>query len=109
MIGKDDARIDWRMPARDIRNHVRAFLPWPVAQSTLRGDVLRIYAARTVPYMGTDSAGTIVEVSKDGFIVATGEGGLAIERVQAPGKRVMTAAEFLRGRPLAVGERFTVA
>ncbi len=106
MIGKDDARIDWRAPARDIRNRVRAFVPWPVAQSTLRGEVLRIYAARAVPHFGTEPPGTIVEVAKDHFTVATSEGGLLVERVQAPGKRVMSAAEFLRGRPLTVGERF---
>lgn len=109
MIGKEDARIEWCMPARDILNRVRGFVPWPVAQSTLRGEVLRIYAARAVPHFGAEPSGTVVEVTKDGFTVATSEGGLAIERVQAPGKRVMTSAEFLRGRPLRVGERFTDA
>jgi methionyl-tRNA formyltransferase len=109
MIEKTDARIDWRAPARDIRNRIRAFVPWPVAQSTLRGQILRMYEAHTVPHFGTEPPGTIVEVSKDGFTVSTGEGGLTIDRLQAPGKREMSAAEFLRGHALSPGERFSDA
>jgi len=106
MIVKDDAHIDWIAPARDIVNMVRAFVPWPVAFSTFQGDVIRIYQAHLVPHFGTEPPGTIVSVDKTGFAVATGEGALAVDRLQAPGKRVMTTAEFLRGRPLAVGDRF---
>lgn len=106
LITKNDARINWRAPANSIRNAVRAFLPWPVAYSILRGEVIRIYAAHVLPHFGTEPPGTVVSVDKNGFAVATGEGALAIDRLQAPGKRAMTAAEFLRGRPLAVGERF---
>ena len=51
----------------------------------------------------------IVEVTKDGFVVATGAGLLAIDRVQAPGKRPMSSAEFLRGRPLTTADAFEVA
>ncbi len=106
LITKDDARIDWRAPAKSIRNAVRAFVPWPVAYSLLRGEVIRMYAAHVVPHFGTEPPGTVVSVDKTGFAVATGEGALAIDRLQAPGKRAMTAAEFLRGRLVSLGERF---
>jgi methionyl-tRNA formyltransferase len=106
MLGKDDAKIDWRAPARDVRNQIRAFVPWPVAWSTLHGETLRIYAAHVVPHPGDEPPGTVVSAGQNGFVVATGEGALAIDRLQAPGKRVMSAAEFLRGRTLSAGERF---
>ncbi len=107
MISKDDARIDWRMSAAEINNRIRAFIPWPVAYATLNGEALRIYAARVAS--GSGVSGQIVEVSKEGFTVATGSGLLVIDRIQAPGKRPMTSAEFLRGRRLSVGDTFEVA
>ncbi len=109
MISKDDARIDWRMPAAKIHNRIRAFVPWPIAFGTLLGETLRIYAARVVSGGAQGAPGHIVEVTKDHFIVATGSGLLAIDRVQAPGKRPMSSAEFLRGRPLTTADAFEVA
>lgn len=110
MISKDDARIDWRMTANEIHNRVRAFLPWPVAYGTLGGEVLRIYATHALPGDATAAPGTIVDVTKDAIIVATGDGAgrLAINRLQAPGKKPMSTAEFLRGRRIAPGATFEV-
>ena len=50
--------------------------------------------------------GTVVRVAADGLCVATGEGLLALTRVQAPGKRPMDVSDFLRGHRIAPGERF---
>jgi methionyl-tRNA formyltransferase len=109
MIAKEDARIDWRWPAAEIHNRVRGFVPWPVAFGVLRGETLRIYAAHRVDGHATAAPGQIVSVSKDAFVVATGEGLLSINRVQAPGKRPMSTGEFLRGRPLSPADSFEVA
>ncbi len=108
MISKEDARIDWRLSSREIHNRVRAFVPWPVAYATLHGEILRIFAARALPGNPSGPPGTIAEVRKDTLVVTTGSGLLAIDRVQAPGKRPMTTAEFLRGYPVAPGESFEV-
>jgi methionyl-tRNA formyltransferase len=108
MIGKEDARIDWRMPAREIHNRVRAFVPWPVAHATLSGEILRIYASRALPGGPGDTPGTVAEVTKDAIFVGTGSGRLAIDRIQAPGKKPLTTAEFLRGRRIAPGTGFEV-
>lgn len=108
MISKEDARIDWRMPAQEIHNRVRAFVPWPVAHTTLNGEVLRVYTSRALPGDSDGAPGTVVEVTKEAIVVATGSGRLAIERLQAPGKKPMSTADFLRGRRVAAGASFEV-
>jgi methionyl-tRNA formyltransferase len=108
LIAKEDAKIDWRLSAREIHNRVRAFVPWPVAYATLHGEILRIFGARALPGSTPRPPGAIVDVTKDALVVATGSGLLAIDRVQVPGKRPMTTAEFLRGHPAVPGETFEV-
>jgi methionyl-tRNA formyltransferase len=109
MIAKEDAQIDWTLSAREIHNRVRAFVPWPVAYATLDRQALRIFATRVVPGTSSSAPGTFVDVSKDAIIVATGAGLLSIDRVQAPGKRPMSTAEFLRGHPAHAGQSFEVS
>lgn len=106
MFTKEDGRIRWERPARDIQNLVRAALPWPVAQTGFRGEVYRILKA--VPVTGDREAapGTVVEVQKDRLLVATGAGMLAVLEVQAPGKKAMPVEAFLRGHRIEPGERF---
>ncbi len=106
MFEKDDARIHWHMRAEDIHNMVRAFQPWPVAYTVLDGEVLRIHKARVADDTPEAPDGTVIGVGENEIRVATGDGTLAIERVQAPGKRAMSAGEFVRGHPIDVGTRF---
>lgn len=106
MFEKDDARIHWHMRAQDIHNMVRAFQPWPVAYTLLDGEILRIHKTRVTDNTPDAPDGTVVEVTKDEIRVATGDGTLTIQELQAPGKRVMSAGDFLRGHPIEVGTRF---
>ncbi len=105
MIEKADGAIDWSQPAERIRNLVRAANPWPMAYTTLDGDTFRIHAAHVETRTTGALPGTIVE-SDDRLVVATGDGALAIDMIQAPGKRPMSVAEFLRGRKIPVDARF---
>ena len=108
MFTKEDGRIDWSAPAHRIVNRIRAAIPWPVAFTHWRGQPLRIHAAQ-VEEGGTRSRasappGTVIAANGDALIVATGDSALHILKLQAPGKRVMTAGEFLRGNPLRPGD-----
>jgi methionyl-tRNA formyltransferase len=62
--------------------------------------------ASAVPSDERDVPGTVLAAAGDLLVVATGSGDLAVERVQPAGKRVLSAAEFLRGYPVQRGERF---
>jgi methionyl-tRNA formyltransferase len=100
-LDKAEAQIDWGQPAPAIERQVRAFDPWPVAQTSLQGETLRIWAAQVVDGAGPGAApGEVVAADKTGIAVATGAGALLITRLQPPGKRPMAAADFLNARRL---------
>ena len=105
-IDKAEATVDWDQPSLAIERQVRAFDPWPVAQTRLDGEVLRIWSAAADGAV-TDAAtpGTVVATGKDGIRVACGAGTLLVTRLQPPGKRPMDAADFLNARRLD-GARF---
>jgi len=100
-IDKAEAEIDWTAPAAAIERQVRAFDPWPVAQTRLGGEVLRIWSAHAISQARTEVLpGTVTVASRAGIEVATGVGTLRVLRLQAPGKRPMDALDFLNARHL---------
>jgi methionyl-tRNA formyltransferase len=98
-VAKEEAYIDWTLPAEAIARAVRAFDPWPVAQTRLGEEVLRIWAAEVLPGADTPAdPGRVVATGPAGIDVATGAGLLRITALQAPGKRRMAARDFLNAR-----------
>ncbi len=101
-ITKEEAWIDWHRSAQEIDRQIRAFHPWPIAQTRSGAQILRIWAAEPLPDKRTQAApGTVLAESDSGIEVATGAGQLRITRLQRPGKRPLPAAEFLRAHSLA--------
>lgn len=105
-LDKSDAVIDWSRPAVELDRMVRAFNPWPVAHTRLGETTLRLWGSELLAgASGSAGPGLVVSAGKTGIDVATGEGLLRITRLQPPGKRPMTAANFLSARSLQ-GETF---
>ena len=94
-LAKQESHIDWHQPALQIDRQVRAFNPWPVAQTGYQGAVMRIWQSQVLPDGVSAEPGTIVDAGKEGIDVATGQGRLRIVRLQMPGRRAMLAQEFL--------------
>jgi methionyl-tRNA formyltransferase len=117
-IKKTDAMIDWeRESAEHIARKVRAYNPWPVAFSYLDGEPLRIVEAFPIatgadprrPPPGTIARaeqhhGSAVEAE---LAIATIDGWLAVRALQPPGRRALSAAEYLRGHAQVIGKRLT--
>ena len=102
-IRKEEARIDWTQPAVAIDRQVRAFNPWPVAETSWEGRQLRVWQAEPAPPVeaNADAApGTVLESGAGRIVVATGDGALRLTQVQSAGRRAMTAAEFLNASSL---------
>jgi methionyl-tRNA formyltransferase len=102
-LRKEEARIDWSLPAAAIERQVRAFNPWPVAETTWDGRQLRIWEVECEPAAipGNAPPGTVLESAPGRIVVATGDGGLRLKRVQVAGRRAVSAAEFLNAQSLA--------
>ena len=102
-LSPEDRWLDWARPAEELRRRVRALSPDPGASARFRGEVLKVFRARIRDERG--EPGAVVAVGKDGFVVACGEGSLALEEVAPAGRKRMTGAEFVRGYRPEIGER----
>lgn len=102
-ISKAEAVLDWSASAVVLERRVRAFNPWPIAETKLHdGRRLRIWDAAVVEHAGTEAApGSIVAAGKEGIDVATGAGVLRVLRIQPPSGRVMDVEAYLAAHPLA--------
>lgn len=104
-LQKTESPLDWTQDAIQLSRQVRAFNPFPVAQATMKGEVLRIWFARAVE--GRGRPGEVIGL-EDGIVVACGRGALCIENLQRPGGRQLDWKNFLAGMPLKRGDSFDV-
>ena len=105
-IDKAEADIDWAQPAQTICQRVRAFCPSPGASTQHAGEKLKIWAAEVGPAGpgGPEIPGQIVAVTSSAIVVAALDSTLIVTELQRPGGKRLSAAEFLRGCPLQVGQ-----
>jgi methionyl-tRNA formyltransferase len=102
---RDDGRIDWSRTANDIDAQIRAFTPWPLCRTHAAGKELLVLEARVAETNGTtDAPGTVIGVDKqEGILVRTGQGVLAMTRLQWKSKKALDFREFLNGTRNFVG------
>ena len=101
-----EAALDFGRSAIELERAVRAWNPWPIAHSALRGQAVRVWAARAEAGRPGSAPGTVLSAGSDGVAIACGEGQLTCTELQRPGRGRLQAAEFLRGFPISPGERF---
>lgn len=105
-ISREEARLDWSRSAVELERAVRAFDPVPGAHTTLAGQALKIWRARAdARAVETVASGTVVEGAGGDLAIVCGQGVLSIAELQRAGGRRQSAAEFLRGTPVAPGTR----
>jgi methionyl-tRNA formyltransferase len=124
-LEKEDGVLDFSAPARAIAARINGLFPWPSCGVEINGQLVKLGLA-DVPEsrpgehpsaqahsnadrgkdgeIGHEAApGKVLGVDSHGLLVATGEGVLRLRRLQRPGGRMLPAAEFLRGFPVAAG------
>ena len=97
-IDKAETRIDWSKPAELIEREVRAFAPFPGSWFELDGERIKLLRAHVIGVNGAD--GTVLD---DELTIAGGSAAIRPVELQRAGKPAMSAAEFLRGKPVPVG------
>ncbi|GGH74764.1 methionyl-tRNA formyltransferase [Pullulanibacillus pueri] len=105
-IRREDEHIDWNQSGEMIYNKIRGLNPFPGAYTVYNDQVMKLWEAKKVTAAQTEEPGTILNLEKDGFVVATGNDvAIKIIECQPAGKKKMKAGDFVRGGTLHKGDR----
>ena len=114
-LEKNDGALDFAAPAAVLAARINGLFPWPTCGCELNGQPVKIgladvapladpaLPASSAPQSANVALGSVLGVDAHGLLVATGAGVLRLRRLQRPGGRMLPAAEFLRGFPVASG------
>lgn len=102
-LGKEMANIDWKCSSSDIHNFIRGLNAWPIAYTHYENAVMKIYKSKVIEELSDKKVGTIIEVSKEGLKVVTGNGVLLIEEIQFPGKKPLKVKDYIIGNKIEIG------
>ncbi len=102
-LTKEEAQLNWQLPAVELDRAVRGYNPRPVAWFKEGEEIIRVWQAEALERSSSATPGTLVEVTKDALIIACGQGYLKITRLQLAGRPQMQVSDLLNGNP----DRFT--
>lgn len=110
-IDRSLTRVDWSRDAVSVARTIRAYDPRPGAFTTLKGSDVKLFGARPAAASSAALPGTVIGAGREagadgGLLVACTDGAVRILQVQPAGKKRMTGENWLRGRGIAVGDRF---
>ena len=97
-LSKEEARIDWSLSACELERCIRAFNPWPMSYLMIDEQPVKVWKASALDIQSDAAPGTIIDATKLGIQVATGEGVLNLESLQPAGKKAMSAQDLLNSR-----------
>lgn len=115
LIRKEDGAIDWRHAADAIARQIRAYIPWPGAQTNWQGQPLKVIAAHhgaldeSTPLATSEIPGTVIAWGRGNAmhvgVICGAASVLILDVIQLPGKKALAATDVARGQPGLVGAR----
>jgi methionyl-tRNA formyltransferase len=102
-LSRSEARVDWQLPAARIDRQIRAFNPWPSAETTLQGEPVKLWRSRLGPGAATAVPGTVLGLQDDALAVACGSGVVQVLELQRAGRKAVSAREFTNAMRAADG------
>jgi methionyl-tRNA formyltransferase len=106
-LDRETAHLDWSLPAREVARWIRGLDDVPGAWSLVNGgDAVKLFSPRVESAGG--APGEVLDADPErGILVAAGEDAVRVGQVQPPGRRRMTAGEWVRGRGVEAGARLS--
>ena len=96
-IKREEEHIDFTKSAREVFNLIRGLSPIPGANAIIFDNEMKILGCQLLDKKYNASCGEIVETTKEGFVVACGDGAVLITEVKPYGKNRMTASSYVNG------------
>jgi methionyl-tRNA formyltransferase len=105
-LTRESAQVDWTQSAHEVARHIRAYDPKPGAWGVVNGVEAKLFGARIAPRGTSADAGEVLAIDDVGMLIACGGGAVRVAAVQPSGKKRLAPLDWMRGRGIAVGQRF---
>ena len=105
-IDKNETEINWKLTSVEIFNKVRAFDPFPGTYTRYSDDIIKIIKTNLSDIVHTSEPGTIIDSDQKIIIACGNKSALEIKVLQKPGKKIISANDFLNGTKINIGEKF---
>jgi methionyl-tRNA formyltransferase len=105
-ISKQEADLDFHLPAQTLLRRIHALNPFPGAVAHLHETAIKIWQANTVEAVG--KPGEILSVTSEGVIVACGVGALKLTELQKSSGKRLSVAKFIQGFAMESGQYFQI-
>jgi methionyl-tRNA formyltransferase len=107
-LTREDGRVDWARPSREIADRLRAFTPWPGQSAMLRGEPVKLVRVAVLQESTDAVPGNFLGMRGGRLAVACGEGSmLGLAELQRPGRKPLKGSDFANGERLRTGELFS--
>ena len=104
-LEKDDGALDFGAPAAELAARINGLFPWPACSAEINGQTIKFGLADAVSGGARVESGAVLGSDAEGLLISARDGALRLRRLQRPGGKMLVAAEFLRGFPVAAGTR----
>lgn len=105
MLTKEMGQVDFTKPAKEIERLIRGLNPWPSAYTSMNGKTMKLWDADVIECDVKEEPGTVIDVTKDAIVTATGKDALALKEIQLAGKKRMKVSAFLLGYHVEKGTK----
>ncbi len=96
-ITREEEKIDFNRPAKDVYNQIRGLYPYPIAYTLLDDEIIKITESK-ISEKNTGQIGEITEITKEGITVKCAEKSITITKIKPSGKKEMSVSDFINGR-----------
>lgn len=107
LLTRDEASVDFAVPAQRVHDRIRGFDPWPSVSVDLQGERWKLSASQGVEGAAEGHPGQVLGIDETGALIACGEGAVRVAQLQPAGGRPSRPLDLRRGRRLDVGARFS--
>nr|WP_240739217.1 hypothetical protein [Marinitoga lauensis] len=102
-ISVEDTYINWYDTNDKVFNKIRAYDPIPGAKTELNGQIIKLFHA-SLDSMQTELPGKVLNIDKNGAVIATGNGTIKVKKIQFPGKKAINFFDAYNGRKINIGD-----
>ncbi len=100
-ISKSEAEIDWNKSSQTLDREIRAYNPWPISYTSLKGQNVKIWGAEVVHQACSKLVGQVISHNREGLRVCCGSGVLSLIEIQFSGKKRSDVKQILNSRDLS--------